>query len=235
MLPRKPHGTGLANRFAHNLPNFAGELLADRSHDERYDYACYLRRVARKCSAPYVAQEDLEKELLAILRAVRLPEGAEAAIDEEAARLRAPKGKAASPEARAIEKAIKNWDALRAQGEISQAEFEAKAAELHRRRDALRADKTPSVTRQLETIRSLVDHWGAMTVEERKRLIGFVFEDIRAGVDGIKRFLPREDWRRYMAAVVQGCLPERKTGVKHAEVVTARIAQDERGWLRLAG
>jgi len=28
---------------------------------------------------------------------------------------------------------------------------------------------------------------------------------------------------------------ERKTGVKHAEVVTARLAQDERGWLRLAG
>ena len=28
---------------------------------------------------------------------------------------------------------------------------------------------------------------------------------------------------------------EWKTGVKHAEVVTARLAQDERGWLRLAG
>ena len=29
--------------------------------------------------------------------------------------------------------------------------------------------------------------------------------------------------------------PERKTGVKHAEVVTTRLVQDERGWLRLAG
>ena len=27
---------------------------------------------------------------------------------------------------------------------------------------------------------------------------------------------------------------ERKTGVKHAEVITARLLQDERGWLRLA-
>jgi hypothetical protein len=26
---------------------------------------------------------------------------------------------------------------------------------------------------------------------------------------------------------------QRKTGVKHAEVVTARLARDERGWLRL--
>jgi len=28
---------------------------------------------------------------------------------------------------------------------------------------------------------------------------------------------------------------EWKTGVKHAEVITARLAQDERGWLRMAG
>jgi hypothetical protein len=28
---------------------------------------------------------------------------------------------------------------------------------------------------------------------------------------------------------------ERKTGVKHAEVITARVLQDERGWLRLVG
>src|SRR2546427_133056 len=28
---------------------------------------------------------------------------------------------------------------------------------------------------------------------------------------------------------------ERKTRVKHAEVITARLVRDERGWLRLAG
>jgi hypothetical protein len=28
---------------------------------------------------------------------------------------------------------------------------------------------------------------------------------------------------------------ERKTGVKRAEVIKARLLQDERGWLRLAG
>src|SRR5438093_12454398 len=28
---------------------------------------------------------------------------------------------------------------------------------------------------------------------------------------------------------------ERKTGVKHAEVITTRLLQDEHGWLRLAG
>jgi hypothetical protein len=30
-------------------------------------------------------------------------------------------------------------------------------------------------------------------------------------------------------------LSERKTGVKHAEVITARVVQDARRWLRLAG
>ncbi len=28
---------------------------------------------------------------------------------------------------------------------------------------------------------------------------------------------------------------ERKTGVKDAEVITAQLVQDERGWLQLAG
>ena len=28
---------------------------------------------------------------------------------------------------------------------------------------------------------------------------------------------------------------ERKTGVKHAEVITARLVRDEGGWLRLVG
>ena len=30
-------------------------------------------------------------------------------------------------------------------------------------------------------------------------------------------------------------LPERKTGINHAEAITARLVPDERGWLRLAG
>ena len=35
------------------------------------------------------------------------------------------------------------------------------------------------------------------------------------------------------ASVVAG--PERKTGLRDADVVTVRQTQDERGWLRLAG
>jgi len=55
---------------------------------------------------------------------------------------------------------------------------------------------------------------------------------------------PRADWKFYVTAAVpkpgrcrstpKGST-ERKTGVKHAEVITVRLLQDERGWLRLAG
>ncbi len=37
------------------------------------------------------------------------------------------------------------------------------------------------------------------------------------------------------AAQLAQAAPERKMGVKHAEVVTVRLVQDEDGWLRLAG
>jgi hypothetical protein len=65
------------------------------------------------------------------------------------------------------------------------------------------------------------------------------FEEIRADENGIEDFLPREIWKQYMRAVVPddaNQVPaERKTGVKHAEVITARLTRDEGGWLRLAG
>jgi hypothetical protein len=106
-----------------------------------------------------------------------------------------------------------------------------KANDLERRREALRSAKAPSVTRQM-TVRSLVDHWDAMTTEERKRLVGFIFEEVRAGVDGIKRFLPWEDWRRYMRTVL-GCLPERKTGLE-PPVRTHSHATGPRRWAGFA-
>ncbi len=59
-------------------------------------------------------------------------------------------------------------------------------------------------------------------------------------------FRPRPEWEPYIdtvmarktansARVSAVATSERKTGVKHAEVVTARLVLDEGGWLRLAG
>jgi len=44
-----------------------------------------------------------------------------------------------------------------------------------------------------------------------------------------------EELSRDSSARQPGASSERKTGLKHAEVITARVVQDERGWLRLAG
>jgi hypothetical protein len=62
------------------------------------------------------------------------------------------------------------------------------------------------------------------------------YEDVsfpsRDGVPLEGWFIPAHGARGRQAPKGQS---ERKTGVKHAEVVTARLVQDERGWLRLAG
>ena len=52
----------------------------------------------------------------------------------------------------------------------------------------------------------------------------------------VSELVPREGWRPYMKGTLTAprVLSE-WTGVKRAEVITARLVQDERGWLRLAG
>ena len=72
--------------------------------------------------------------------------------------------------------------------------------------------------------------------DRRKRLVRLCSREIVVGDDGVSKLVPREGWRPYMKATLTAprVLAERKTGVKHAEVITARLLQDERGWLRLA-
>jgi hypothetical protein len=110
--------------------------------------------------------------------------------------------------------------------------------------------RSAAVIRPKGAVQSVVDGWSAMTDEEMKRVLQLIFSEIRADhtEDGLTiEFRPKPIWEPYVEAVLarqrQGqntAVPvttsERKTGlVKHAEVITARLVQDERGWLRLAG
>jgi hypothetical protein len=88
-----------------------------------------------------------------------------------------------------------------------------------------------------------VDDWDEMTTEEKKRFIAIVFDEIQADTPGITTLIARGRWKDYIEAVVSPSgIPvlevrvptERKTGVKRAEVITARLVQDDRGWLKLA-
>jgi hypothetical protein len=80
-----------------------------------------------------------------------------------------------------------------------------------------------------------------MNAVERKRMLAAIFDSITANAEGVDRLEPCEDWRPYIVAAIPKPVrllrapTERKTGVKRAEVITARLVQDERGWVRLAG
>jgi hypothetical protein len=75
-----------------------------------------------------------------------------------------------------------------------------------------------------------------MTADQRKRLLGTIFEEITVGAHGVSELAPREGWRPYMKATLTAprVLSERKTGVYVPNVETNRLVRDERGWLRLA-
>lgn len=83
-----------------------------------------------------------------------------------------------------------------------------------------------------------MDTWDAMTADEKKRMLAAIFDSVTASAEGVDRLEPCEDWRPYVIAAVPRPVrapTERKTGVKHAEVITTRLVQDARDWLCLAG
>jgi hypothetical protein len=135
-------------------------------------------------------------------------------------------------------------------GDYTRDVYEKKKADLLMERDRLEvAPVTASLANQRQRIQTLVDDWPKMTGDERKRMLALIFMEIRADhIDGKQlsvTFKPWPHWEPYVDAVLARkaateptgfvSTSERKTGVKHAEVVTARLVQDERGWLRLAG
>ncbi len=68
-------------------------------------------------------------------------------------------------------------------------------------------------------LRTLVDDWAHLNVEDRRRLIGEVFAEVRVDAQGVRDFMPRDEWKPYMAAVVPATATvttERKTGFEPA-------------------
>lgn len=82
--------------------------------------------------------------------------------------------------------------------------------------------------RQHTALRTVVDDWHEMAVEERRRALSLVFERIVVGADGVTELDPYEEWRPYMRAVLERprVLPrvptERKTGLEPATLTLAR-------------
>jgi len=90
--------------------------------------------------------------------------------------------------------------------------------------------------RQRTALRSLVDDWGELGADQRKRLVSSVSRRSWLARRGISELVPHEGWRPYLKTALgqPRVLAERKTGLSVRDVETTRLVRDDRGWLRLA-
>jgi hypothetical protein len=111
-------------------------------------------------------------------------------------------------------------------GRYPRAEYDARFAELDAERKTLANSKPrPVFLRQRDMMRTLVDDWEHMDTAERRRIIEDVFAEVHANAEGLTDFLPRDEWRPYMRAVVtpeRRVTTERKTGLEPATLTLAR-------------
>lgn len=88
-------------------------------------------------------------------------------------------------------------------GRIEQDDYERRCAEIDADRKTLQERRPqPLFVRQQTMLRSLIDEWDELTNEERRRVIGRVFTEVRADANGIAELVPQADWRPYMQVVV---------------------------------
>ena len=89
--------------------------------------------------------------------------------------------------------------------------------------------------------RGISTPWPARAVVRAAAGLAAIFDSVTASAEGVDRLEPCEERRPYILAAIPKPVAvlraptERKTGVKHAEVVTRRLVQDTRGWLRITG
>ena len=178
----------------------------DSAHREpRRRYTCYRRRTARACDAPYIRQDDLEAQLLDVMREICLPDGFAEAVDSAVGAYLATPAKSRRATRKQIEAEKERWLTLYTKGRVSEERYDAEQVRLDADIAALDATpRLPDIAKQRETLKTLVDDWPAMTIEERKRLVGLVFQEIHADHEagGISRFMARPEWRPYMRTAV---------------------------------
>jgi len=200
-----------------------------------------MRRVARSCKAPTIDQAGLEDDVRAILGVIALPEGFAAEVAQVEAEGDSADRPAGGVSLASIDGRLARLRELFELGDITRVEY-------LRRRDALLADRqaietpTDTLAEQGAILRTLVDDWDDYGIDGRRELIASVLERIIVQPDGSLELVPREGWKRFVRAAIgtarllppRGVPSERKTGLYGAHVVTTRLAQDGRGWLRLA-
>jgi hypothetical protein len=170
-----------------------------------------------------------------------LPPAFARAVDKVVAARMRTYGTAQTVSASALGERLRRVNEMYELGRIDRAEYDEKCREIGDQRSRVVAPPVPLFAQQQQVLTTLVEEWDTMTADERKRMLAAIFDRVTASAEGVDRLEPCEDWRPYVAAAIPKPVgvregpSERKTGVKHAEVITARLVQGERGWLWLAG
>jgi hypothetical protein len=124
-------------------------------------------------------------------------------------------------------------------GDITRDEYMRRREDLARQRAELATSAPqPLFVKQRSMLRTLVEDWEHVTIDERKRLVASIFEVIVADESALD-FTPRESWKAYMRTVVPTLKTnesapseggsERKTGLIRAAGPCARIRVREGG------
>jgi hypothetical protein len=209
---------------------------ADSSHEVRNHYLCSRRRIEGKavCDQPYLTQERLEADLLEVLKAIALPEGVAEAVDAAVAEMQSGQGrKSRQVSLKTLEERQARLNDMYDLGRVSRHEYMRRSAELDSQRTEITASAPqPLFVRQRTMVRTLVEDWVHVTIDERKRLVASIFEVITLSTDQEELdCTPRESWKTYVRAVIptkpnetsqfEGG-SERKTGLEPATLTLAR-------------
>jgi hypothetical protein len=110
-------------------------------------------------------------------------------------------------------------------GDLARDEYLRRRDELQRQREVLTSAPEPVFVRQRTLLRSMVEEWDEMTLDERKRLIAVVFEEIQADAEGVRELVPHEEWKACLRSALPKprVLSERKTGLEPATPTLARL------------
>ena len=208
--------------------------LADRSHGiDRHYYTCDQRRTAKACDQPYLSQERLEAELFGVLQAIALPEGVAEAVDAAVAEMQGSQGRTSRQVSlKTLEERQRRLNEMYELGRVQREEYVRRSAELDAQRTEMTASAPqPLFVRQRTLLRTLVEDWAHVTLDERKRLVASIFETITADEHELD-FAPRESWKAYVRTVIPATKTnestpskggsERKTGFEPATPSLAR-------------
>ena len=210
---------------------------ADRSHGVRHHYLCSERRNKGRavCDQPYLPQEPLEADLFTVLEAIALPESVAEAVDAAVAEMQGTQGRRSRQGSlKSLEERQRRLNEMYELGRVERDEYLRRSAEVDAERVEIASTAPqPLFVRQRTMLRSLVEDWAHVTLDERKRLIASIFEKITLTPDDkVLDCTPRESWKAYVRAVIpprttNESAPseggsERKTGLEPATLTLAR-------------